>query len=337
MRYEPSLDGLRAVAVIAVMAFHARIDFAYGGFLGVDVFFVLSGFLITRSLIESFQGTGELAVGSFYMRRLQRLYPALLLMLCTYVAIAPWLFGTGQRHALDGLIAALYLSDYGMAFWQSPWLIQHTWSLSVEEHFYLAWPLVLWLLTRLPQKFWAPAAVVLFLAATLWRWQILTTPGSWHEAYYRFDTRLSGLLLGSAAALALPRAPRGLAVLGCILLLYAMHQAVVNKSAALTRWMLLAEVASLMLIVGAQQLRLLSATPLVWLGKLSYGLYLWHYPVMLWLRYEKITGWPAFAIGGGIALGCATVSYATVERRWRRNKTKPVMGQIGRASCRERV
>ncbi|HDS1128079.1 TPA: acyltransferase [Stenotrophomonas maltophilia] len=314
MRYNPALDGLRAIAVILVLAFHARLFGGFGGFFGVDVFFVLSGYLITRILAEQHAATGSLRVGAFYVRRLRRLYPALLLLLAVYLAVAPWAFPERTGHLRDAVVAGLYLSDYGFAFWRVPWYLQHTWSLAVEEHFYLAWPLALLAVFRLPQRWWATSVLLLAVAATLWRWHVTLNDDAWYQPYYRFDTRLSGILLGAAAGLFNPAVPKAAAPLGAFLLAAAVTQAHVKELTALTTWMLLAEIGALLLVLSAQHVRALSWRPLVWLGKLSYGIYLWHYPIMYWFRGHEITGWRSMVLGSAAAVLCAAVSYYTVER-----------------------
>ncbi len=336
MRYNASLDGLRAVAVMLVLAFHSRIAGSHGGFFGVDVFFVLSGYLITRILAEQHVATGSIATGSFYLRRLRRLYPALLLFLGAYIAIAPWAFPAGTAHLRDALVAGLYLSDYGFAFWRVPWYIQHTWSLSVEEHFYLAWPIVLMLVFRLPQRWWVPTVLLLALAATVWRWHVLVSTGDWYQPYYRFDTRLSGILLGAAAGLARPRLPRWAPFLGAALLGYAVSQATAKDPDALMIWMTVAEVGALLLVLGAHDVPGLSSFPLVWIGRRSYGIYLWHYPIMVYMRGEGVTGWRSLLIGSAGAVLCAAVSYYTVERIARPSRAhgqeSPRAGQTGALS-----
>src|SRR5687768_11060779 len=136
MRYMPELDGLRALAVCAVLAFHAGAPMAQSGYLGVDLFFVLSGFLITSILVAEHERSGTIAVGRFYVRRALRLYPSLLLMLAVFVVVAPLLWPElpAARYALW---SALYLSDYTRALIGEPEVLSYTWSLSVEEHFYL--------------------------------------------------------------------------------------------------------------------------------------------------------------------------------------------------------
>lgn len=333
MRYNPALDGLRAVAVMLVLAYHARLAGSHGGFLGVDVFFVLSGYLITRILAEQHAATGTISLGSFYLRRLRRLYPALLLFLAVYLIAAPWAFPKGEHHFRDSMVAGLYLSDYGFAFWRVPWYLQHTWSLSAEEHFYLAWPIVLIGVLRLPERWWLPSILLMAVAATLWRWHIVVETGDWFEAYYRFDTRLSGILLGAAAGLARPALPRWAPFLGAAVLCYAVSQVHAKDLAVLMGWMTLAEVGALLLVLGADRLPGLSAAPMVWIGKLSYGIYLWHFPIMFYLRGQNITGWRSLLVGTAGAILCAAVSYYTVERIARSGRAHGVeaarRGQVG--------
>ncbi len=324
MKYNPALDGLRAVAVFLVLGFHARIEGFGGGFLGVDMFFVLSGYLITCLLAEQYAATGGIDVRAFYLRRLRRLYPALLLLLAVHLIVSPLVFPEHKHHARDALVAASYLSDYGFAFWKVPWVLQHTWSLSVEEHFYLVWPLAMLLILRLPRRASVMTVLGLALAATLWRWHVVFNVDAWHQPYFRFDTRLSGLLLGSAAALWKPRLPRLSGLVGAALLLAALSQAVVKEDPALTIWMAAGEAGSLLLVLGAGQVPLLASWPLIWIGKLSYGIYLWHFPIMLWLRGQEITGWTSMLIGTCGSVACAAVSYSTVERLSRARKANHV-------------
>lgn len=333
MRYNPALDGLRAVAVLLVLAFHARIEGFHGGFFGVDIFFVLSGYLITRLLADQHSATGTINIPAFYVRRLRRLYPALLLLLAVYLAAAPWVFPERTCHLRDALVAGFYLSDYGFAFWRVPWYLQHTWSLSVEEHFYLAWPIALLLVFRLPQRWGAATVLLMALAATLWRWHVVVNTGDWFQPYYRFDARLSGILLGAAAGLARPTLPRWAPYLGAALLVTAMSRAVSKDPASLMGWMAMAEAGSLLMVLGAHTLPGLAWAPLVWVGRLSYGIYLWHYPIMFWMRSEGITGWLSLMIGTAGAVLCATVSYYTVEHIVRSGRGHRVetsrAGQVG--------
>lgn len=303
MKHVAGLDGLRAVAVVAVVAFHAGDSpFAAGGFLGVDVFFVLSGFLITTLLSREFDPTGTIALGNFYLRRFLRLMPALSLLIVAYLALAPLLWPEYGRfeHARDALVGFAYLSDYGYAIWKVPEYLRHTWSLSVEEHFYLVWPLLLPTILRAkrPDKI----ALLLYLVAALWR---LANFGiaDWTLAYYRFDTRIAGILLGCCLALWLRERDR--AGLPTVLPVSPdLPAAALVASLMLQAWkvpsayqfaMPLTEVATAALILaivrpGAKGsdwvLRCLEWRHAVTIGTLSYGIYLWHFPIALLTRHS---------------------------------------------------
>src|SRR5690242_18795216 len=131
MKHNNGLDGIRALAVIMVLGFHAAAPGATGGYLGVDVFFVLSGFLITSLLMDEIEDTGTVSFGRFYLRRFLRLTPPLLFMLATYLVFAPiaWPQMAFHTDVRDVLISTFYLSDYASAFWSLPHYLRHTWSL----------------------------------------------------------------------------------------------------------------------------------------------------------------------------------------------------------------
>jgi peptidoglycan/LPS O-acetylase OafA/YrhL len=196
----PALDGIRAVAVGLVLFQHAGVPGFREGGLGVDVFFVLSGYLITRLLTREIDQTGTLKLATFYLRRLRRLTPPLLILAVAYLVLAPaiWPERDAGQHARFVLAAVTYLTDFARAghpSFASP--IAHTWSLAVEEHFYMLWPLALLGLTYLPKRFLLPSLLAGFALATLWRCTGLYLFG-WETSYFRFDFRLSGLLLGAA-------------------------------------------------------------------------------------------------------------------------------------------
>jgi peptidoglycan/LPS O-acetylase OafA/YrhL len=171
MTYNPALDGVRAVAIIVVMLFHARAPTALGGYIGVDVFFVLSGYLITTLLLQELQTNHRIDLRRFYLRRLIRLAPALLVMLAIYVIVAPFVWPSIADHGWQAFLAAIYLSDYSVAFWGTPDILSHTWSLSIEEHFYLLWPVVLaFAVRRWDRRSLVIVLGVFYVLATLFRW-----------------------------------------------------------------------------------------------------------------------------------------------------------------------
>jgi peptidoglycan/LPS O-acetylase OafA/YrhL len=321
-----AFDGLRAVAIVMVLLFHARAPAGLGGFLGVDVFFVLSGYLISSLLLRELADTGRVDLRRFYVRRLLRLTPALLAMLAAYLALAPLAWPQQPDHAVQAAVTALYLSDYGLAFWGTPSHLSHTWSLAVEMHFYLLWPLLLAFLWRRRSR---RSLVILlgagYLLATLLRWVALIDGQTWEQVYYRFDTRLSGLLLGAwfAAACEDPPVARALeraqpwllwAAVGTLLCLqFRWHDLwMLTWGVTFAEWGTLALLAAVRAGTGPLT-AMLALPPLAWLGRLSYGLYLWHFPVFLAMR--GTFAWDAILLLGGLAsLAMAALSFYTIER-----------------------
>lgn len=355
MKHNDALDGIRALAVIMVLGFHAAAPGATGGYLGVDVFFVLSGFLITSLLMTEIEATGTVAFGRFYLRRCLRLTPALLLMLAAYLVFAPiaWpqmAFATDVR---DVLISTFYLSDYASAFWSLPHYLRHTWSLSVEWHFYFLWPLcLLFCARRMSRAQLCGVLAVSYLVFTAWRvYCELDGGGGYTHSYYRFDTRLSGLTAGSLLAVLLPwlksrRSPRRLspahgrsgaldtlAVVAMFAIAVCSWRFHVQSNAAMVFGITVVEMAAVVLIYlclapEASAVRALFAHPVAnYVGKVSYGIYLWHYPIFVYAygRYP----WYFVLFGGGlIALVLAVASYHTVEkvaRRYSRRLKEPLL------------
>ncbi|MBS0414488.1 MAG: acyltransferase [Proteobacteria bacterium] len=333
LRYNPALDGLRGVAIALVILSHAHVPLFDGAFFGVDVFFVLSGFLITSLLLIELQTEGRLDYWRFYRRRLLRLMPALLLFLAVYVAVAPLLWPGAHDALTDALVSALYLADYGIAFFDQPASLLHMWSLSVEEHFYLIWPPLLALgVARCRRgQLWRVIAV-LWVAATAWRVLCVAWDQAFYQVFFRFDTRATGLLAGALLAALLHEQPDFIArarrhlpsALWLPLAVPLLMGLGWDSSDALSWGMPAVEGAAVVLLVAVQRQRgliwrMLSAPALVKLGQLSYGVYLWHYPVVRWLRAELPWPWVVL-LGGAISLALAALSYYTIERwalRWR--------------------
>lgn len=341
-----SLDGLRALAAVAVIFFHAGEDTPLsGGFLGVDVFFVLSGYLITSILLRERSFTGRIDTLRFYGRRFVRLMPALVFLLAVYVIAAPLMWPSMSRseHIGHALVAGFYLSDYGYALWRIPEFLRHTWSLSVEEHFYLLWPPVLVLLLRSANL--ARALALSFAILAIWRG--VNFSADWQFAYYRFDTRIAGIILGAwlAAGIAqrrelglpsLPSLPCSTCYPSFLGLSVALYGAEWGDRDSIQYYILLAEFATLGIVVSAvaaqekredQQPRLtrfLAHPIMVRMGVLSYGIYLWHFPISLITR-DAMDFWPSFAICLFGATAMAWISYETVERParlWRRRPAR---------------
>ncbi len=347
-RYLPGLDGMRALAVIAVVLFHSPLMVATGGFLGVEVFFTISGYIITRALLTEREARGRIALGRFWLRRARRLLPALFLLLA---GVAAWsaLFAEGELAGLrrDMGAAFFYVTNWDLIAtgesyfdsWERPSLLRHLWSLAVEEQFYLIWPLLLiGGLAVLRKRRLLLALILAGAAVSAAAMAALHEPGGGvSRIYYGTDTRASGLLIGAALAFAwsAPHAVArgriraaaegtGLALLGAaglgaltgfVLLLDGGSAFLYRGGFALTG------VATAALIVAATHgrspfTRLLGVRPLPWLGLRSYGIYLWHWPVMALTRPGvdvPLDGAALFALQAAITLALAEASYRWVE------------------------
>lgn len=303
---------MRGVAILAVVATHARLAPGPVAATGVDVFFVLSGFLITALLAEEWRQSGTISLKKFYLRRALRLLPALALMLLVITACC-WIFFSrtyGVRTLKDALTALLYSSNWvHILDFQRPGLFGHTWSLSIEEQFYFLWPFILLLLLR---RSASPASMLcwvglgIFLSEMI-RIALTATGGSWLRMYCGTDTRADALLLGAALSLALEsgllpvadRLRRLLSVLGPFaalgLVLICLGDSYLGYAFDLcVVWLAVSVFAALM--IGAAVLcengwlaRLLSVGLLVYIGRISYGLYLWHLPIFILIQSKH---WP---------------------------------------------
>ena len=341
LKYNPALDGVRAVAIVLVFLSHAHAPLFEGAFFGVDLFFVLSGYLITSLLLKEYQQSGRLAWGRFYARRFLRLAPALLMFLAAYWLFAPLIWPELDDVNQDVVVSALYLADYGIAFFDSPNTLLHMWSLSVEEHFYLIWPpLLVLLLAQTPRKqLWRPVLLLVVLMF-VWRAYWVAQGQLFYEIFFRFDTRATGMLLGAALAAVAVHRPEWMDALHArqkyLLWLLPVFPFLVvgfkwDDMGALLWGFALAELtaAAVIIAVSKQQgalFEMLSLPALVWLGKMSYGIYLWHYPVVRLLRAHMDWAW-VVAIGLPISAALAALSFYTIERwalTWRdRGARKP--------------
>ena len=347
LRFNPALDGLRGVAILLVILSHAHVPLFEGAFFGVDLFFVLSGYLITSLLLMEMQSAGRLDYWRFYRRRFFRLMPALALFLGTYCLVAPFLWPDLTDIYSDALVSILYLADYGIAFFDSPDTLLHMWSLSVEEHFYLIWPPLLVLVLRFTPtgKAWR-AIALLWLLSSLWRIFWVLEGQQFYEIFFRFDTRVSGLFAGALLAALLVEKPQfyetmkaqrsyamwlPLAVPLLMALEWDNHDAMI--------WGIpVVECAAVVVLLAVHQHRglvyeMLTAPVLMKLGQWSYGIYLWHYPVVRYLRADY--SWPVVVVAGlAISTLLAALSFYTIER-WAmrmRDAGKPPLKPAGPAS-----
>jgi peptidoglycan/LPS O-acetylase OafA/YrhL len=375
--YQAALDGVRAVGILSVLLYHGGVGWAQGGFLGVEAFFVLSGFLITSLLLAEWRRDKTIKLSNFWARRARRLLPALF---CVVAAVGIYQAVAGASKAVpdlfnDGLATLFYVGNWHQIWTGSGYFantgpvspLQHTWSLAIEEQFYLIWPLVVLAVLKLGKnagdarvKVLMAVAVVGSVGSCLEMWWLFHGGSGLNRVYYGTDTRAQGLLAGAALACGLAwwRGRRSLAeqpvatddgvgqrakvvfgtlgLLGTAGILWAMH-VVGNAASSLggtssglySGGMLafdaatVAVIASVSLAPKAPVAWLLSTWPMRSVGKISYGLYLWHWPLFLWLTQQTtgLAGFELFALRIGASLGVATTSYFLIEqpirqRRW---------------------
>jgi peptidoglycan/LPS O-acetylase OafA/YrhL len=347
INYQPALDGVRAVAVLAVLAFHAEVPGFSGGYLGVSVFFTLSGFLITSLLVNEAEITGRVSAGAFYARRARRLLPASVLCVALIVVLAAvtdlfdgvadlrahvvgsllqvanWVFLFG-----DGSYQQLFQQAAGTA---SP--LEHYWSLAIEEQFYWLWPISFLALTRVAKTRRAQIALLgTITAAFAVSSPVIAALWGGDAAYWATPARAAEILIGGVLALAvtgrsLPArwsmaAPAALLALAAAVALFPS-----SGGPAYSGALPLVALGSAALLLGLQVdgpvRTALSIVPLVWLGRISYGVYLYHWPVYVIVdeRRTDLDGAPLVLLRLAITLAIAQVSYMLVELPIRRGRS----------------
>jgi len=346
LAYRPEIDGLRAVAVLAVVLYHFGVPGLGGGFVGVDVFFVISGFLIGGLLWKELDETGRISLGRFYLRRIRRLAPAFIAM-AIVTAVAAWLillpfeFREFGKHLIA---ATIWLSN--VQFWREAGyfdvaaeskVLLHTWSLSVEEQFYIVLPLTL-LVLRFSRNVTTGLLVVAWLASAFAC--IALTPSQPVATFFLFPFRAWELLTGVLLALWL-RGGRGPvpAAFGPIGLALILASILLVRPEGFPGWQALVPVAgTAMLLAGAGSgglvNRLLSQPPAVFVGLISYSLYLWHWPVLVLSRYwrDGYSGPMETVQWLGLSVILATLSWAFVERPLRQTVAIPPLRFVSGAA-----
>lgn len=345
--YMPALDGLRALAVVAVVLYHGEVGGIPGGFLGVEIFFVISGYLITALLLSERQRTGSTAYVAFWIRRAKRLLPALFALIAVVGTV--WVvFHQREVAQLRGdMVGALtYVTNwYQIIVKQSyfeaigrPSPLRHLWSLAVEEQFYIMWPVVLAVIFKVTRArrnqmilVTLGLALVSVVAAI-----VMFSPGTDpSRIYYGTDTRASGVLLGAALAIAVPpwlmtgkvvagarKAMTAIGLVGLLGLTLMITQVsefdsfLYRGGFALVDLLTIAVILALVHPCRTVWSRLFALAPLLWVGRRSYGIYLWHWPIFVLTRPGldiPLHGWPLLSLRLALTMMIAELSYRFVE------------------------
>jgi peptidoglycan/LPS O-acetylase OafA/YrhL len=331
----PALDGIRGLAIALVVSMHA-FGFPAGGFIGVDLFFVLSGFLITTLLLEEVEATGRISLRDFYERRVRRLLPALLVLLIVYSVVE----AARGRSVLPAVAGLFYFSNFSNFLHLTAWrtnALDHLWSLAEEEQFYLVWPPILILLVRW-RRLLAPLLLLVLAVLVAHRIELVLNDAGADRVDFALDTRSDGIIVGCILAIwrrngdwLVPVCRRLLLVVGpvTVVLVFLLEQG--RRPFPLLLPVVVAAFGALVVVAAAEgpTARALSNRPLVYLGSISYSLYLWHVPILfafghLSLHSRTLRG----AIAVAISLALAAISTRYVEARFRRRR-QPAMPRAG--------
>jgi peptidoglycan/LPS O-acetylase OafA/YrhL len=328
--YRPDVDALRAIAVLSVVMYHFGIGPFNGGFVGVDVFFVISGYLIT-GIIHKEVGAGEFTFANFYERRARRIFPALFVMLLVVMLAAPFVLLPSDFSRLGESVIATLIFGSNILFWQQSGYFDpssqlnpllHTWSLSVEEQFYIGFPILMLLIERYARRQIVPILMLvtaISFALCLY-FQPLRPTATFYLSPFRAWELMLGALLAVGAVPAMSYRPARELVAGVALMTLLASLILLEEGPSFPGWIatlpVLATAALLHTGASGDSLvrRALTLRPLVLVGLISYSLYLWHWPLVVYLKYAN--GMEELPVGSGYLLLAVSVLVAWASYRW---------------------
>ncbi len=355
--HQPGLDGLRGLMLMPVLLFHSGFMFARGAMFGLSTFFTLSGYLITTLLIEERRKNGTIGLGNFWRRRFRRLLPASLLAMALAIAYAVFAGDPSQRAAVGGDVAASlgYVANWwflvsGQSYFDlfsGPSPLLHIWSLAVEEQFYMVLPLVAWGLLRRHSLVWFTVAIAVTMAITTSLPLVFNLSDDW--VYYSTPTRLPEMLAGVLLAVVLatgnrrslltrPGATIPAAVAGAAavaMMAWLWHNVGLDTPWVYRGGFAAFSLVSIVLIMSVHNrsspvTRAITIAPLLYLGRISYGVYLFHWPLFLWINPQRtgLDDWPLFIVRMAVVLALAIASFHLIEDPIRRTGRLPVAGVL---------
>lgn len=320
------------------MIFHAGANFLEGGFIGADIFFVLSGFLITTLLIQEFNRSESINLRNFYIRRVLRLGPGFCAMLLVFCFVSFAVLGgeKANRNYIDALISLAYLSNWARAFSiHPPDFLGHTWTLAIEEQFYIVWPIFMLMLLRISKKRHKVALITATIALISWMLRVyLTMNGALPDRMYNgLDTRADALMVGCTLGIVfssgmLSRNARKI-VQKLLIIMAPLSASCLLTFSTLVYWRdqrmyyygffaveILTAVLILDILVNQRSAirKFFSMKWLVWVGTISYGLYIWHYPIFRTMRALGFSDLNVITIGTFATFFIAAISYYSMER-----------------------